>query len=117
MMQTRSRALQRYDSLPSHRSASRQWAVRGVQRLLTPPSDVLLALLDAGVVMAGAIALRVVADLLLLWFPWLWGPVVLLLCSPAGIAVVLANRLPQLSLLLGYRLLLIVLGLWIGGRL
>lgn len=92
-----------------------QW--RAVQRLLRPPASALAALLDAGIWMGLAIALRLGADTALIAFPHLWLPVLLILLTPAAIAIGLSTWAPPLSLLLGYRLILIALGLILGGRL
>lgn len=70
---------------------------------------------EAIVWVASAAALRVVADLLVLFLPWLWLPMAAVLLAPAAIALTLATWAPPLSLLLGYRLCLIAVGLLIGG--
>lgn len=64
---------------------------------------------------AGAAAFRIVADVLVLMMPGLWFPVAAALIAPAAIAIGLSLWAPLLSLLLGYRLCLIAIGLLAGG--
>ena len=84
---------------------------------LRPPSSVDAALGDAIAWIAGAIACRVGVDVLLSLSTQFWIPGVLILIAPAAIAVTLATSVPRYSLLLGYRLILVMFGLLIGGRL
>jgi hypothetical protein len=84
---------------------------------LRPPSSVDAALGDAIAWVAGAIACRIGVDLLLSLSVQFWIPGVLILIAPAAIAVTLATLAPRYSLLLGYRLTLVMVGLLIGGKL
>jgi len=72
---------------------------------------------DAILWVLGAIVVRVGLDLLLIAHPGLWLPVVGLIVTPAAIAVYQATVAPQSGFVWGYRLLLIMIGLLIGGRL
>ncbi|GAB4373610.1 MAG: hypothetical protein Kow00121_17030 [Elainellaceae cyanobacterium] len=65
----------------------------------------------------GAIAVRVLLNLLLSAYPVLWTPTIALLATPAAIAVYRSSRTPRSGLVWGYRLLLIMIGLLLGGRL
>jgi|GEM_PF-1786442 len=66
---------------------------------------------------AGATALRMLADWLLALQPALWIPVALVLSMPTVLAISLSLWAPPLTLVLGYRLLLTAFGLVLGGRL
>jgi hypothetical protein len=76
-----------------------------------------LSLLDIALWVTGAAIVRVGLDLLLLTFPILWPPMVLILVAFAAIAIYQTTLTSTSSLSLGYRLLLIMVGLLIGGRL
>lgn len=97
------------------RTSQAEW--RPVQHLLRPPAEFLLALIEGLVWIAGATALRLLAESVLVAMPQLWVPVALVLVAPAAIAIGLSTWAPPLSLLLGYRLLLTAFGLVLGGRL
>lgn len=65
----------------------------------------------------GAIAVRVALNVVLSAFPVLWTPMIALLATPAAIAVYRTSHKPQSGIVWGYRLLLIMIGLLLGGRL
>ncbi|WP_088891349.1 hypothetical protein [Leptolyngbya ohadii] len=65
----------------------------------------------------GAAAIRLLLNLLLESLPLLTIPVMLLLILPAAIALYKATTAPQFSIIWGYRICVILLGLLIGGRL
>ncbi|NJO41189.1 MAG: hypothetical protein HC769_05205 [Cyanobacteria bacterium CRU_2_1] len=67
--------------------------------------------------MIGAILIRVLLDLLLATYPILWTPAIALMVTPAAIAVYRTSVTPQSGFVWGYRLLMIMLGLLLGGRL
>jgi hypothetical protein len=72
--------------------------------------------MEATVWIAGATALRILGEIVLAHLPQLGALVVLLLVAPAAIAIGLSTWAPALSLLLGYRLILIAFGLLLGGK-
>lgn len=88
---------------------------RSLRTQLQPPEGSIAVGAEAITWIAGAAALRLGVDLLLLVLPWLWLPMAAVLLTPAAIAICLAMWAPPLSLLLGYRLCLIAVGLLIGG--
>lgn len=93
-----------------------RWLDR-IERWLLPPSRFGAALLDGLVWIAGAIALRVTISVLLTSAAHLWFPGIVVLSLPVILAVCLVNAAPELGWLLGYRLLLVMFGLLLGGRL
>ena len=94
---------------PSHRTS------RSQRRRST--SNSILRMKEAVALFLGAIAVRMVLDMVLASFPVLWTPAVALLVTPAAIAVYRSSHTPQSGLVWGYRLLVIMLGLLLGGRL
>lgn len=66
---------------------------------------------------AGAVIARVGIDLMLAAFPQLWLPAIALIVTPAAIAVYRTTVQPKSSIAWGCRLLVIMLGLLVGGRL
>jgi hypothetical protein len=84
---------------------------------LQPPIDADAALGDAIAWIAGAIAYRIGVDWWISLAAQAWLPGILVLIAPAMLAVGLSTAFPKLSLLLGYRLVLVMVGLLIGGRL
>ncbi len=65
----------------------------------------------------GSILMRMGLDALLVAYPALWPPAIALVVTPAAIAIYRTAVYPQSSFLLGRRLLLIMIGLLLGGRL
>jgi len=90
-------------------------AWRSLKTLLQPPDGTVAMAAEAIAWVAGAAAFRIAVDLLVLATPGLWPPVAAVLVAPAAIAICLSMWAPLLSLLLGYRLCLIAVGLLIGG--
>lgn len=80
-------------------------------------SNSVLRIKEAVALFLGAVIVRMVLDMLLVSFPVLWTPAVALLVTPAAIAVYRSSHTPQSGLVWGYRLLVIMLGLLLGGRL
>lgn len=110
----------RESSFPSRSYPRRSYprpAWHGVRVALRPPAGAVPALLEALVWLAAAVALRVVADTVLVVWPALWPAIALVLITPAIAAVWLSMWAPPLSLIVGYRLILIAIGLLLGGRL
>jgi hypothetical protein len=99
---------------PTERST--QWRDR-IEQWLRPPSRFSAALINGLGWVMGAIALRITINLLLTSAAHLWFPGIVVLCLPVIMAVCLVNIAPELGWLLGYRLLLVMFGLLLGGRL
>jgi hypothetical protein len=117
-MQTRQRPLHEYRSHSSHpRSDSPSNSRSALQRWLQPPTDFISALAEAIAWIAAATAVRLVMDGLLASSTAFWTPVLITIVAPAAIALTLSKRMPELSLVLGYRLILIMFGLLLGGKL
>ncbi|NJL20573.1 MAG: hypothetical protein HC895_06770 [Leptolyngbyaceae cyanobacterium SM1_3_5] len=96
-------------TLRPRRSKWQQWIV--------PPARFAAALKDAIAWIAFAVALRLAMRWLIVALPLLWPIAALIAMVPALSAAYLASRFPRLSLVLGYRSLLILLGLMLGGKL
>lgn len=110
--------------VPSHHSplprstprpgSSVESIARGV---LQPPVGFVAALGEGICWIAAAILLRVVAQGMLMSSPAVWSVTLVLVLAPAFVAVGLSAIAPRLSLLVGYRLVLLMVGLLIGGKL
>jgi len=89
------------------------------RRQLTPPANHAFSPSLTGTILwlGGSIFVRIGLDALLLAYPMLWPPAIALVITPAAIAIYRTTVAPQSSFLLGRRLLLIMIGLLIGGRL
>lgn len=102
-------------AVSGHASQSSRRVVRSRQRRSASAS--VLRLKELVALFLGAVIVRVALDLVLVSFPVLWTPAVALLVTPAAIAVYRSSHTPQSGLVWGYRLLVIMLGLLLGGRL
>ncbi|MDX2214687.1 MAG: hypothetical protein SFY66_15460 [Oculatellaceae cyanobacterium bins.114] len=117
-MQIRQRPLETRSPHSIHpRSISRNVSETDLPQWLQPPTEFTSALAEAIAWIAAATAIRMVMDWLLASSPDFWIPVLIGIVTPAAIAVGLSTLMPQLSLVLGYRLILVMLGLLIGGKL
>ncbi|HEY9640360.1 MAG TPA: hypothetical protein V6C57_07745 [Coleofasciculaceae cyanobacterium] len=67
--------------------------------------------------LVGAVLVRVLLNLLLSAHPGLWFPAIALMVTPGAIALYRSTVTPRSTLSWGYRLIAIMLGFWIGGRL
>lgn len=67
--------------------------------------------------LAGAVVVRGVSTLMLVHAPGVWVPVVAVLLLPSVLAIAVSCWAANLSSVLGYRLILIAIGLVLGGRL
>ncbi len=92
------------DSMPQVKS-------RAAKRSASP------TLLSSMVWVGGSIFVRIGLDALLLSYPVLWPMAIALVVTPAAIAIYRTTVDPQSSFALGRRLLLIMIGLLLGGRL
>lgn len=66
--------------------------------------------------LVGAIVTRVLLDTLLAIFPGLWLPAIAIMVTPSAIAIYRRPLTRESGLVWGYRLVLVLLGLLIGGR-
>lgn len=87
------------------------------QQWITPPARFRQALWDAIAWIAAAVALRIGIHWFIVALPNGWPIAALVVMAPALSAAYLASRFPRLSLVLGYRSLLILFGLMLGGKL
>lgn len=87
------------------------------QQWITPPARFADALKDGIAWIALSVALRLAIRWLIVTLPALWPIAALIVMIPALSAAYLASQFPRLSLVLGYRSLLILLGLMLGGKL
>jgi hypothetical protein len=67
--------------------------------------------------LVGGIVGRVVLDFFVALVPALWMPALIVMVLPGAIAIYQATKTPQSGFIWGYRLVLILMGLLIGGRL
>lgn len=72
---------------------------------------------DAVAWFIGAVLARLALNWIIASHPAFWLPAVAVVIAPAAIAIYRTSASPQTSLVWGYRLLLIMLGLLVGGRL
>lgn len=75
-----------------------------------------LRILQASVFVVSAIVMRVLLDTLLAIFPGLWLPAIALMVTPGAIAMYRSNLTLETSSVWGFRLVLVIIGLLIGGR-
>jgi hypothetical protein len=71
---------------------------------------------DMVILVIGAIVTRVFLDTLLAIFPGLWLPAIAIMVTPGAIAMYRRPLTTETVLVWGYRLILVVIGLLIGGR-
>ncbi|MGF1538659.1 MAG: hypothetical protein ACFB4J_19530 [Elainellaceae cyanobacterium] len=95
-------------------SESRSPDTTPTEPVAEPLSD--LTLQDALLWVTASAAVRVGLDLLLATYAGLWLPVIALITAPAAIALYRTAVNPEAGFLLGRRLLLIMIGLLLGGR-
>ncbi|MGG6297852.1 hypothetical protein ACQ4M4_25955 [Leptolyngbya sp. AN02str] len=103
--------------IPQRRPASLRGnrpTVRAAAKAVTAQPPMSLPVAAAWVV--GATIARVVIDGLLASFPVLWVPAVMLVVTPAAIAAYRTTVAPETSMIWGYRLFMIMVGLLLGGR-
>ncbi|WP_416674573.1 hypothetical protein [Egbenema bharatensis] len=103
-------------SPPYHHSPSR---ARSRARRTARRSVSLLGfdLREGAALFVGAVLGRIALNFIISAFPFLWTPAVALLAAPAMIAVYRTSRTPRSGMSWIYRLLILMLGLLIGGRL
>lgn len=117
-MQTRQRPLHNYHPYSLHdRPMPRFKPGANLQKWLQPPTEFTTALAEAIAWIAAATAVRLIMNGLLASSTAFWTPVLIGIVAPAAIAVSLSAMMPRLSLVLGYRLILVMTGLLIGGKL
>ncbi|OLP18845.1 hypothetical protein BST81_07965 [Leptolyngbya sp. 'hensonii'] len=101
---------------PSRKQAPRRYS-RWFRSLLCPPRSFPALITDAALWIAVAGGLRLGLQVILSANPSLWPPIVLLLVTPVIIATYQITLMARSGRILGYRLLLILIGLVLGGRL
>lgn len=112
-------------SRPGWEKQLRQWLSADTETApteTTPPvktsaSSEPFTLQETLTLLIGAALTRILLNLLLQAFPFLWLPIMALLIVPALLAVYRSTTHPQSGIIWGYRLCMIMLGLLIGGRL
>lgn len=104
-----------YVQMPTQIQSTRRSPSRNT--ILYPPSEFSAALWDGIAWIGGAVLLRLGVTLMLNYSAGLWIPGIVVLSIPAAIAFILATLMPRLSWVLGYRLVLVMFGLLLGGRL
>lgn len=82
-----------------------------------PLEDPSMSMMTAATWFVGAAVARLVMDALIVSYPLFWFPAVGIIITPAAIALYRTTVAPETSLKWGFRLLLILLGLLLGGRL
>lgn len=85
---------------------------RSAQRSKSSPFNIRHAV----ILLVGAIVTRVLLDTLLTIFPGLWLPAIAIMVTPSAIAIYRCPLTAESGLIWGYRLVLVLLGLLIGGR-
>ncbi|NJR40998.1 MAG: hypothetical protein HC781_21850 [Leptolyngbyaceae cyanobacterium CSU_1_4] len=85
---------------------------RSAQRSKSSPFNVRHAV----ILVVGAIVTRILLDTLLAIFPGLWLPAIAIMVTPSAIALYRRPLTSESSLIWGYRLVFVLLGLLIGGR-
>lgn len=75
-----------------------------------------MSLPTAALWLIGSTIARMIIDIALIAHPALWLPAVILIAAPAAIAIYRTTVAPETSIQWGYRLLLIMVGLLLGGR-
>ncbi|MEB3294072.1 MAG: hypothetical protein VKJ24_13010 [Synechococcales bacterium] len=96
------------------RSLRKLWTQ--VRPLLNIPKKPGAIVVDAGLWTLAAMGIRIGLQMAIAWVPALALPLNLLMLIPAASAVYLAFYVPQSSTAIVYRLLLLTLGLFLGGR-
>jgi hypothetical protein len=116
---SRSKPLSRPTPRRDSRSASSQGADIWKHLLyrLKPPTQLAAGVWDAIAWLGLAIVMRLLADYGLSIMPSLWPLIAGTLVAPALIAIWLSTLFPRFSAILGYRSLLLMFGLLLGGRL
>ena len=99
----------RADRKTSRRASGRRASGRRTAEVFTFQEAVVLVL--------GSAMLRVGLDLLVTSYPVLWLPSLLVMLTPAAIAIYRSTLAPQTGLIWGYRLFSLMIGLLLGGRL
>lgn len=74
------------------------------------------SVLHASIFLVGAIVMRVLLDTLLVIFPGLWLPAIAIMVTPGAIVMYRSTLTLETSLVWGFRLVLVIIGLLIGGR-
>jgi hypothetical protein len=100
------------DSSPASRGNARSAQPKGHRRKARS-----LSFQEGMSLLFGAVLVRVLLNLLLSAHPAFWFPAIALMVTPGAIAVYRSRVTPKLTLTWGYRLIFIMIGFLIGGRL
>lgn len=90
---------------------------RGSGRRATSAPEMPVTLTEAATLVIGSALLRVVLDTVVVSYPLLWLPSILIMITPAAFAIYRATVKPPTGFAWGYRLFAILIGLLLGGRL
>lgn len=101
---------------PRPRRFTLKHALQRFRRFLQLPQNLPALVVDTIAWVVGAATVRVGLLFLLHNFPILQIPITVLMVAPAILAAYLALFVPRSGVISGYRLLLVMLGLWLGGR-
>ena len=96
-----------------HPSGRRASGRRALERRTTDE----FTLQEAAILVLGSAMLRVGLDLLVASYPMLWIPSLIVMLTPAAIAIYRSTLAPQTGFIWGYRLFSLMIGLLLGGRL
>lgn len=90
---------------------------RGSGRRATPAVETPVTLKEAATLVIGSTLLRIFLDWLVVGYPMLWVPSILVMLTPAAFAIYRSTVKPPTGFAWGYRLFAILIGLLLGGRL
>jgi hypothetical protein len=94
-----------------------RYYLQQLQKFLQLPSDFSGLLINTGVWVLASAAISFGLKLLMMNFPWLVVPLTILKIVPAMLAAYLALFVPNSGAISGYRLLLVMVGFWLGSKL
>jgi hypothetical protein len=94
-----------------------KYYLQQLQKFLQLPSDFSGLLINTGVWVLSSAAISFGLKLLMISFPWLVVPLTILKIVPAMLAAYLALFVPNAGAISGYRLLLVMVGFWLGSKL
>jgi hypothetical protein len=87
------------------------------RRAVASTADMPVTLREVATLVVGAALLRIMLDWVVLSYPMLWLPSILVMITPAAFAIYRSTIKPPTGFAWGYRLAAILIGLLIGGRL
>jgi hypothetical protein len=87
------------------------------RRAVTAAPEMPVTLKEAATLVIGSALLRILLDWVVISYPMLWIPSILVMITPAAFAIYRATVKPPTGFAWGYRLFAILIGLLLGGRL